>query len=140
MNPNDPSEDVKLELECEIEEDIEAELEDFVRLNHTGQFIDAHELYEECLSTHDDWYPIAAEYADCLLREGDFAQLAAFSKRAAAIFRDRSERALFQLMHEIGHRSSAARWERLEFLWPAMSFKSPFSSLRDTDVGHHEEP
>ena len=140
MNPSKPIEDVKLELECEIDEDVEAEFEDFVRYNQTGQFKDAHELYEECLSTHDDWYPIAAEYADCLLREGDFAQLAAFSQRAAIRSQDPNERALFNLMHGIGNLSSTARWQRLESLWPAFSFKSPFSSLRDTDVGHHEEP
>ena len=137
MNPSNPSEDVKLELECEIQEDVGAELEDFVRLNHTGQFKDAHELYDECLSIHDDWYPIAAEYADCLLREGDFAQLAAFSRKAVTRFQDLCERALFSLMYEIGSRSSkSAKWQRLKSLWPALSFKSPFTSLKDTDVGH----
>ena len=141
VNPSKPSDDLKLEVECEIEEDVEAELADFVRLNHTGQFKDAHELYEECLSTHDDWYPIAAEYADCLLRQGDFAQLAAFSQRAAIRSQDPCEKALFNLMHEIGNLSSeSAKWQRLESLWPALSFKSPFTSLKDIHVGHHDEP
>ena len=62
-------------LKLDIEEGVKAELEDFVRLSHICQFRDAYELFDECLSSHDAWYPVAAAYADCLLREGDFEQL-----------------------------------------------------------------
>ena len=128
-----------LEFEYEIEEDVEAELEDFVRLSHTGQFKDAHELFDECLSSHVDWYPVAAEYADCLLREGEFEQLAAFSEKASPKFQDPHENALLEMMLMIG--SLLPRhviWRRLRGLWPDLSLKPPYTSLRDTDVGRQE--
>ena len=134
------SEDVVLELECEIEEDVEAELENFVRLNHSGQFRDAHELYDECLSSYVGWYPVAAEYADCLLRKGDFEQLVAFSKKVAANFQDPSERALLNLMYVIGGLlPKDVMWQRLQSLWQILSLKPPFTSLRDTDVSQQGE-
>lgn len=134
------SEDVVLELEYEIEEDVEAELEDFVRLSHSGQFKDAHKLYDECLSGYDSWYPIAAEYADCLLREGDFQQLVTFSRKARLRFQDRSERKLLRLMEVIGNRTPDKKlmWHKLADLWPVSSMKPPYNSLSDTEVGHQE--
>ena len=144
INHNKSSEDVKLEFECEIEEDVEAELEEFVRLNRTGRFTDAHQLYDECLSSHVSWYPIAAEYADCLLREGDLEQLAVFSQKAVTDFQDHQEGILFSLMQVIRDQPWGVMWPvmwpRLKFLWSALSFKPPFTSSKDTDVGHHEKP
>ena len=139
-NQSETSADVELELEYEIEEDIEAELENFVRLNHTGQFEDAHELFDECLSSHDDWYPIAAEYADCLLREGNFRRLAVFSQKASMTFQDPGEKMLLLLMGVIG--TLAPRHvmrQQLQALWPIDDLKPPYTSLRDTDVGHQVE-
>ena len=131
------SADVELELEYEIEEDIEAELDNFVRLNHTGQFEDAHELFDECLSSHNDWYPIAAEYADCLLREGKFKQLADFSRKASMTFRDPSEKMLLLLMGVIANLAPRdVMRQQLQALWPVDGLKSPYTSLRDTDVGY----
>lgn len=137
------SEDVKLELECDIEEDVEAELEDFVRLSHTGRFKDAHELYDECLSRYDTWYPVAAEYADCLLREGDFQQLIAFCQKAAPYFKDPKELMLLDLMRLVGSIGIGGLFfkdamERLQYWWRAFPLKPPFTSLRDTDVSHRE--
>lgn len=135
-NQSRSSEDVLLELDYEIEEDVKAELEDFVRLSHSGQFKDAHELFDECLSSHDGWYPIAAEYADCLLREGDFKQLAAFCEKASMKSQDTRETALLELMFGIG--SLLPRdimWQRLQVIWPALSLRPPYTSLKDTDVG-----
>lgn len=118
-NQSKASKDVLLELEYEIEEDVEAELQEFVRLSHTCQFREAHELFDQCLSSHVDWYPVAAEYADCLLREGDCKQLAAFSQEVARRFQDPSDRALFDLMHVIGSCDPEdIMWQRLQPLWP----------------------
>ena len=131
------SADVKLELEYEIEEDIESELENFVRLNHTGQFEDAHELFDECLSSHDDWYPIAAEYADCLLREGKFEQLADFGRKVSRTFKDPGEKMLLRLMRVIGNLEPRDVMRvQLRLLWPIDGLKPPYTSLRDTDVGY----
>ena len=134
-NQSISSEDILLELDYEIEEDVKAELEEFVRLSHTGQFKDAHELFDECLSSHDGWYPVAAEYADCLLREGDFEQLAAFCEKALMKFPDLRETALLELMFGIGSLLPRdVMWWRLQALWPALSLKPPYTSLKDTDV------
>ena len=140
LNQSKSSQDVNLELEYEIEEDVEAELEEFVRLNHIGQFKEAHELFDECLRHHADWYPISAEYADLLLREGKLEQLATFSLNAATMFQDPVERTLFKLMKVIGDLSSKdVMWQRLQDIWPTLSIKPPYTSLRDTDVGRQEE-
>ena len=40
-----------------MERNVEIGLEDFVRLNHTGQFKNVQEQFEECVSIHDNWYP-----------------------------------------------------------------------------------
>ena len=138
-NQNEPNEDVVIELECEIEEDVKAELEDFVRLSHIGHFKDAHELYDECLSRYDDWFPVAAEYADCLLREGDLEQLGAFCEGASRKFQDH-EYALLKLMSGIGFLEPRdVMWRMLQILWPDLELKPPFTSLRDTDVGQQEQ-
>ena len=138
-NQNQSSEDVALELECKIEEDVTAELEDFVRLSHTGQFKYAHELYDECLSSYDHWFPVAAEYADCCLREGSFDQLAAFCEEASVKFLDPREYALLELTGGIGELLPRdAMWRRLQCLWPGLALTPPFTSLRDTDVGQQE--
>ena len=139
QNQEDSSEDVELELEYEIEEDVEAELEDFVRLSHTGQFKDAHELFDECLSKYDDWYPVAAEYADCLLREAEFEQLAAFCERVSTMFEDPKENALLEIMLMIGRLLPRdVVWCRLQDLWPGLSLTPPYISLRDVDVSRQE--
>ena len=136
----DPSkssnDDVLLEFEFEIEEDVEAELQEFVRLSHIGQFADAHELFDDCLSGHVDWYPVTAEYADCLLRQGEFEKLAAFSTKALMSFPDPSENALLELMLILGSclpRDFMVR--RLQYVWDDLSLKPPYTSLRDIDVG-----
>ena len=133
---SEPCDDVLLELEYEIEEDVEAELQEFVRLSHMGQFADAHELFDDCLSGHVDWFPVAAEYADCLLRQGKFEQLAAFSATVSMEFQDPSENALLELMLILG--SCLPRdlmWRRLQDVWPDLSLQPPYTSLRDIDVG-----
>ena len=136
-NQSKISADIELTLEYKIEEDIEAELENFVRLNHTGQFEDAHELFDECLSSHDDWYPIAAEYADCLLRQGKFNQLSYFSWKASMTFQDAGEKTLLRLMVMIGNLTSRdVMRQQLQTLRPIDGLKPPYTSLRDTDVSH----
>ena len=133
---SESSDDILLELEYEIEEDVEAELQEFVRLSHTGQFADAHELFDDCLSSHVNWFPVTAEYADCLLRQGEFEKLAAFSKKASMMFQDPSENALLELMLILGScLPKDLMWQRLQTVWPDLSLKPPYTSLRDIDVG-----
>ena len=90
--------DTTVEMECDIEEDIESELEDFVRLSHTFQFVKAQQLYDECLSSHEAWFPVSAEYADFLCLQRQYDQLKSFSLAALSRFSDVQELALFQMM------------------------------------------
>ena len=90
--------DTMVEIECEIEEDIEGELEDFVRLSHTYQFVKAQQVYDECLSSREAWFPVSAEYADFLCLQRQYDQLKSFSLAAQTRFSDVQELAIFRLM------------------------------------------
>ena len=144
-NQEKPGEDVHLQLEYEIEEDVGAELEEFVRLNHSGQVKDAHKLYDHCLIGHEDWFPVAAEYADCLLREGNFADLAKFGKNKAATFSDPYEKALLYLMGSIGdcleRDASDDLWNVAKQTWSLLPMAPLYFSLEDTKLSrsknHH---
>ena len=141
-NQEKPGEDVHLQLEYEIEEDVEAELEEFVRLNHSGQIKDAHKHYDDCLIWHEDWFPVAAEYADSLLREGNFAKLAKFGKRKAATFSDPYEKALLFLMGSIGdcveRDASDDLWDVAKQTWSLLSLEPPYTSLGDTKLSRNK--
>ena len=141
-NQDKPGEDVHLQLEYEIEEDVEAELEEFVRLNHSGQMKDAHKLYHDCLSGHEDWFPVAAEFADCLLREGNIAKLAKFGKGKAATFSDPYEKALLFLMGSIGdcveRDDSNHLWDVAKQTWSMLSLEPPYTSLGDTKLSRNK--
>lgn len=90
--------DTMVEIECDIEEDIEGELEDFVHLSHTYQFVKAQQLYDECLSSREAWFPVSAEYADFLCLQRQYDQLKSFSLAALTRFSDVQELAIFRLM------------------------------------------
>lgn len=148
-NQNKVDGDVKLELDCEVVEDVEAELEDFVHLNHTSQFEAAHELFDDCLSKHDSWYPVAAEYADCLLREGKFHCLHAFCDKSIPVFSDVNEKTVLRLMNLIGSCALMEieepgsgfkdSWQDVVAICSSLSLSPPFTSLKDTDVSRDNE-
>ena len=91
--------DTMVEIECDIEEDVEGELEDFVRLSHTYQFVKAQQLYDECLSSREAWFPVSAEYAEFLCLQRQYDQLKSFSLAALTRFSAVQERAIFHLMN-----------------------------------------
>ena len=86
-------------LDFEIEEDVEAELDEFVLLSHMNRFHDAHQLYNECLAAHQHRFPILTEYGDCLLREGSYKQL--LREVSPAKVTDPKEKAVILLMNLI---------------------------------------
>ena len=134
-----PAGDIEVGIEYEIEEDFEEELEDFVRLSHLRQFEDAFQLFEECLATHQDWYPAAAEYGDSLLRWGQFNQLVVFCNGAKTRFSETKETAIFRLMgliavHHQGNDPKETVTQALE-IWTAVSVEAPFTSTQDIEVG-----
>lgn len=65
-------------LEMEVEEDIEQEIETFVRLKRLGQYKKAHEMFQQVLIPHIAFFPVVAEYADLLLEEGKYGALGRF--------------------------------------------------------------
>ncbi|RYP05470.1 hypothetical protein DL765_009834 [Monosporascus sp. GIB2] len=64
-----------LDMEFDIEEDIQAELEDFIFLSRLGLFREARELFKQNLEPHLGFFPVLAEFADMLLEEGAYAEL-----------------------------------------------------------------
>ncbi|KAL8792004.1 MAG: hypothetical protein Q9195_005422 [Heterodermia aff. obscurata] len=71
----------ELTIDFDIEEDIEAELSEFVRLSCTGEFEQAELAFKECLSSHQNLFPVVAEYGDFLLRQEKFKDLLFFTKK-----------------------------------------------------------
>ena len=51
-----------------IEEDVPAELDEFVRLVHLRQYDKAKAMFDDCLSVHKDWLPVAVEHVEFLLQ------------------------------------------------------------------------
>ena len=62
-------------INMEVEEDIAGAFSDFVELSHRCQWVAAQQMYDEYLEVHDRWFPVAAEYADFLLRQGKYRTL-----------------------------------------------------------------
>lgn len=91
----------RVKLVFDIEEDVVAELQEFVRLSHSGLFLDAQALFDECLSPYDRWFPALAEYCDNLLRQGRYGDLRAVSADAITKFDDAHKSQLFTLMEVI---------------------------------------
>jgi hypothetical protein len=59
----------KFELEdMDIDEDVEAELQDFVRLARLELFEAASEWFQKCLSRHQSMFPVLVEHLDMLLQ------------------------------------------------------------------------
>jgi hypothetical protein len=135
--PGDPNANVELKLDYEIEEDVGAELEEFVRLND-----EAHQLYQECLSAHQDWFPVMAEFADCLLRECKFSLLSKFitdtTERLLSSSQPQQESQILVLMQAIANYRLTGQLEdtiiKSPSIWATINLKQPFSSPKDTEV------
>ncbi|KAL3459048.1 hypothetical protein BJX64DRAFT_291591 [Aspergillus heterothallicus] len=67
-----------LPLEFELEEDVEAELQHFVKLSRTGNYAAAHDFFNNTLRHHDHLFPVIVEYADMLLEQGCYGPAAEF--------------------------------------------------------------
>ncbi|GLI79203.1 hypothetical protein PoHVEF18_007531 [Penicillium ochrochloron] len=62
----------------EVEEDIEQEIETFVRFKRRGQYERAEELFQQTLLAHLSFFPVIAEYADLLLLQEKYRILSQF--------------------------------------------------------------
>ena len=82
-----PDEDAKVTVDFEIEEDVEAELSEFVRLSYNGLFSEAERNFRKCLSSHQNLFPVAAEYGDFLLRQEWFEYLSMFTSSRRLVSR-----------------------------------------------------
>lgn len=65
-------------LSLEFEEDLEQEIEAFVRFKRLRRYDEAHEVFQKTLSAHVGFFPVAAEYADLLLEQGNYKMLSDF--------------------------------------------------------------
>lgn len=90
--------DSRMQLEFAIEEDIPAELEDFVRLSRLGLFKDALEMFDQTLRDHANLFPVAAEYADGLLEQGSYGKLKEFVLKAERSTWEDDENDVFELL------------------------------------------
>jgi len=75
---HEPESSIIVLVEGDIEEDVPAELELFVRHCRLGLYKVAQEIYEDALEAHRTWFPVTAEYAQMLLDQGDFRKLELF--------------------------------------------------------------
>ncbi|KAK5448135.1 hypothetical protein LTS15_009159 [Exophiala xenobiotica] len=69
------AQDIQIPLEFEFEEDIEAELVDFVRLARQGLVEEARVQFNETLSPHINVFPVLAEYAEFLMSVNCFTEI-----------------------------------------------------------------
>lgn len=65
-------------LTMEVEEDIELEIETFVRFKRWGDYERADEIFQQTLSAHLSLFPVIAEYADLLLVQEKYRMLSEF--------------------------------------------------------------
>jgi hypothetical protein len=72
---SDGLQNLEFRLELGIEEDIEGELEHFVRLARLGLVEQARETFEHSLLHHLKLFPVLAEYSEFLLAEGRYEEL-----------------------------------------------------------------
>ena len=131
-------ENTHLKLNFDIEEDVEAELEEFVRLNRIGRFDEAHEVFDECLEPYQEWFPVAAEFADCLLHQCRYDALLRFTERQYDKNWGSQELNVFRL---IGIRAKCHQTENVQGLieeavsiWLELAIEKPFRASKDTEV------
>ncbi|KAL2198415.1 hypothetical protein P885DRAFT_18855, partial [Corynascus similis CBS 632.67] len=62
-------------LEMDLEEDMAAELEHFVRLVRYDMIMFSKLWYQRCLERHTHMFPVLAEYAEMLLQIGEYDEL-----------------------------------------------------------------
>ncbi|OXV06025.1 hypothetical protein Egran_06207, partial [Elaphomyces granulatus] len=129
--------------ECRIEEDVMAELQEFIRLNHLGLFSEAHALFEECLSAHQGGYLAMVEYADCLLRQGLYKHLSDYSEYAEKRISSSRERQIFTLMKAIAdiHRKGSLEnsFRAALDVWKSLSISYTLSTEPSDIEMHHFE-
>lgn len=65
-------------LTMEVEEDIEQEIETFVRFKRRGEYRQAEKVFQETLSRHLSLFPVIGEYADFLLVQENYRILSEF--------------------------------------------------------------
>jgi len=126
-------------FELDIEEDIPAEVESFVRLVRLGRFTEAFESFELILKENPGAFPVVIEYADALLEQGNYRRLTAYLEEVVessqSSFRE-DELVLLRLMksyaeiHFLGQLRNAicAAQDALEFIHQK-SYQLPVSQL-----------
>ncbi|KAL5337633.1 hypothetical protein BJX70DRAFT_399450 [Aspergillus crustosus] len=74
--------------ELDLEEDLESELHEFVRLCRMGYYSDAETFFDNVLEKHLRLFPVIAEYADMLLEQGRYRQAVEFLSHHLSVSED----------------------------------------------------
>lgn len=140
-----------LSLAMEVEEDVEQEIENFVRFKRRGEYLQAQELFQQTLSSHLTLFPVIAEYADLLLEQGKFQTLSEFLDIQIQYMESMLEEAEMELLrimrsfveiHTMGALRPALEQARISwrFLCDRRSYLSPGALPSDVEVGFNYFP
>lgn len=83
----------------EVEEDIEQEIENFVRFKRRGEYEKAEEVFQQTLAAHLSLFPVLAEYADLLLVQGKYRILSEFLEIQIQCMEPTLEEEELELLH-----------------------------------------
>ncbi|CRG89772.1 Sodium channel protein type 4 subunit alpha [Talaromyces islandicus] len=75
---NATGKNVTVHLDVNVQIDLTDDVAELARLNRLGWFRQGVTLYEEKLQNHKDFFPVAAEYADLLLQQGNYGAVSKF--------------------------------------------------------------
>ncbi|KAF7594588.1 hypothetical protein BBP40_008855 [Aspergillus hancockii] len=65
-------------LVFDVEEDMEKEIQHFVKLSRMRDYAKAHELFDHTLKHHVQFFPVVVEYCDMVLEQGWYRRLSEF--------------------------------------------------------------
>ena len=100
----------------QIQEDVPAELNEYVNLNQGGNYELADQCYHECLEKHLDWFPVAAEYGDCLLRQGRYETLKSLCEDRLPYVTDTEDRNVMILLEILSKLNITAKTGHINYL------------------------
>lgn len=124
-------------MHLSVVEDIPGELDEFVRFYKGGDWLAAEYYFDDVLKEHKILFPVAAEYADFLLAQGNFAVLYELANSQMSLLAANEEDPryiLFQLYAAIASIYTGAKFE--DALRLALSARPPYAHLTFAGTGH----
>lgn len=81
---HDNGKNITINLNIDVQIDITEDVAELSRLTRLGWFNQGVTLYEEKLKHHLDCFPVAVEYADLLLQQGEYKKAYSFTEDCCA--------------------------------------------------------